>query len=98
MGLIVFAQHASDQQFPRSVATFHAGSNGSFIAAEPGAVPSRRLICCWTPRNHQDTAEVFFFFFRAEDADIRDLSTPGAASEGSEDAAAAVGDLLTSAH
>lgn len=40
----------------------------------------------------------FFFFFRAEDADIRDLSTPGAASEGSEDAAAAVGDLLTSAH
>lgn len=37
-------------------------------------------------------------FLRAEDADIRDLSTPGAASEGSEDTAAAVGDLLTSAH
>lgn len=51
---------------------------------------------------HQETTRTpprcFFFFFRAEDADIRDLSTPGAASEGSEDAAAAVGDLLTSAH
>lgn len=93
MRLIVFAQHASDQQFPRSVATFHAGLLYCSRAWSSSITPAHLLLNTKKPPGHRRGG-----FFRAEDADIRDLSTPGAASEGSEDAAVAVGDLLTSAH